>query len=96
MERETPTASSPTLCGLESRADRETAVAIHRVLVEQFIASFAEPPTELILDFDATGDPVHGNQEGRFFHGYYKPCDERELAGEHWLCESQLPPPRPP
>ena len=50
---------------------RETAVAIHQVLVDQFIASFAEPPEELILDFDATDDRVHGLQEGRFFHGYY-------------------------
>ena len=36
-----------------------------------FIASFATPPEHLILDFDATDDPVHGRQEGRFFHGYY-------------------------
>jgi hypothetical protein len=44
---------------------------IHEVLVEQFIASFSTPPSELILDFDATDDPVHGRQAGRFFHGYY-------------------------
>ena len=48
---------------------REAAVSIHQVLVEQFIASFAEPPEELILDFDATDDRVHGLQKGRFFHG---------------------------
>ena len=53
---------------------REAAVSIHQVLVEQFIASFAEPPEELILDFDATDDRVHGLQEGRFFHGYYDAC----------------------
>jgi hypothetical protein len=41
------------------------------VLIEKFIASFAEAPTELILDFDATDDRVHGTQEGRFYHGYY-------------------------
>lgn len=63
--------SSPTLCRLENRVDRQAAVDIHQVLVEQFIASFAEPPAELILDFDATDDRVHGLQEGRFFHGYY-------------------------
>ena len=71
VERDKPAASSPTLCRLENRAVRETAVAMHQVLVDQFIASFAEPPTELILDFDATDDPVHGHQEHRFFHGYY-------------------------
>jgi hypothetical protein len=41
------------------------------VLVEQFIASFRRPPKRLILDFDATDDAVHGQQEGCFFHGYY-------------------------
>jgi hypothetical protein len=71
VERSEALASSPTLCRLEQRVDRQAAVAMHQVLVEQFIASFAEPPTELILDFDATDDRVHGNQEGRFFHGYY-------------------------
>jgi hypothetical protein len=71
VDRDKPTASSPTLCRLENRADRQSAIAIHQVLVENFIASFAEAPSELILDFDATDDPVHGRQEGRFFHGYY-------------------------
>jgi len=71
VERGEELASSPTLCRLENRADRQTAVAMSRVLVEQFIASFREAPKELILDFDATDDRVHGLQEGRFFHGYY-------------------------
>jgi hypothetical protein len=71
VEREEPLASSPTLCRLEGQADRATAVAIHGVLVEQFIASFKKAPKELVLDFDATDDRVHGAQEGRFFHGYY-------------------------
>ena len=71
VEREGPLASSPTLCRLENRADRSATWAAHQVIVEQFIASFAWPPTELVLDFDATDDRVHGQQEGRFFHGYY-------------------------
>ena len=71
VERDAPLGSSPTLCRLENRTDRTTAVAIHQVLIEQFIASHKEPPEELILDFDATDDRVHGHQEGRFFHGYY-------------------------
>jgi len=41
------------------------------VLVEQSIRSYRRPPTQLILDFDATDDAAHGCQEGRFFHGYY-------------------------
>ena len=39
--------------------------------LEQFIASVAQAPSELVLDFDATNDRVHGCQEARFFHGYY-------------------------
>lgn len=64
-------ASSPTLCRFEARANRKAVVDLHRVLVEQFIASFTEPPQELILDFDATDDPVHGEQVDRHFSAYY-------------------------
>jgi hypothetical protein len=71
LERDEELASSPTLCRLENRVARQAVVAFHRVLVEKFIASFREAPTELILDFDATDDRVHGKQEGRAFHGYY-------------------------
>src|SRR5947209_7180342 len=66
-----PLASPPTLCRLENRVDREALVRIAEVLVDQFIAARPEPPEHLILDFDATDDPVHGHQERRFFHGYY-------------------------
>ena len=69
--RDRPLASAPTLSRFENAADRATAWAIHAVLVERFIASFERPPRELVLDFDATDDAVHGHQEGRFFHGYY-------------------------
>jgi hypothetical protein len=69
VEREV--ASAPTLCRLENWADKRTAWRLHQVLVDQFIASFKEPPQELVLDFDATDNPLHGQQEGRFFHGYY-------------------------
>lgn len=71
VNRDSALASAPTLCRLENAATRETAWALHEVLVEQFIASHTRAPEELILDFDATDDPVHGEQEGRFFHGYY-------------------------
>jgi hypothetical protein len=71
VEKDHDLASSPTLCRFENRADRETAIAIHQVLIEQFISTFKKPPTRLVLDFDATDDAVHGKQVGRFFHGYY-------------------------
>ena len=53
------------------RSDRESAIAIHQVLFDQFIAAHDKTPRRLILDFDATDTPLHGEQEGRFFHGYY-------------------------
>jgi len=71
VERGDELASGPTLCRLEGRSDRCTALAMSRVFVGGFIDSFALAPAELVLDFDATGDRVHGCQEGRFFHGYY-------------------------
>ena len=64
-------ASAPTLCRFENRQARAAAWAVNIELVEQFIASHAKAPAVLILDFDATDTPVHGNQENRFFHGYY-------------------------
>jgi hypothetical protein len=66
-----PLASPPTLCRLENRIDRKTLAEISKVFVEKFIASYTQVPDELILDFDPTDDRVHGNQEKRFFHGYY-------------------------
>jgi hypothetical protein len=64
-------ASAPTLCRLENRPSRAALFRLAEVLVDQFIASQATAPEHLVLDFDATDDPVHGRQEGRFFHGYY-------------------------
>ena len=68
---EEPLASPPTLCRFENRVGRQALAQMAEVLVETFIASFDSPPEELILDFDATDDRVHGQQEGRGFHGYY-------------------------
>lgn len=60
-----------TLSRFENAQDRSSAVALNRLLVDQFIESFDEVPERIVLDFDATDDRVHGMQEGRFFHGYY-------------------------
>jgi len=40
-------------------------------MINKFLDSFKSAPQELILDFDATNDPFHGRQEGRFLHGFY-------------------------
>lgn len=64
--------SSPTLCRMEQRATRADLVALHEVLVEQFIATYnGKAPGELILDIDASDIPLHGDQELKEFHGYY-------------------------
>ena len=71
MAQDVPLGSPPTLCRFENAVTRQSMARMATVLVEQFIASHEHPPKELVLDFDPTDDLVHGNQEGRFFHGYY-------------------------
>jgi Transposase DDE domain group 1 len=74
-----PVAGKSTLNRLE--LSRETATRYHRIahdpaaieglFVTLFLEAHKTPPTEIVLDLDATDDPLHGHQEGRFFHGYY-------------------------
>jgi hypothetical protein len=64
-------ASAPTLSRLETGATPEHAAALHEVLMQQFIASHAVAPKELVLDVDATHVPLHGEQERGHFHAYY-------------------------
>jgi Transposase DDE domain group 1 len=45
--------------------------AIEGLLVDLFLEAHVRPPQQIVLDLDATDDPLHGHQEGRFFHGYY-------------------------
>jgi Transposase DDE domain group 1 len=45
--------------------------AVERLFVDLFLEAHKQAPEQIILDLDATDDPVHGHQEGRFFHGYY-------------------------
>jgi hypothetical protein len=44
---------------------------IEALFVDLFLEAYQHPPKQIILDLDATDDPLHGHQEGRFFHGYY-------------------------
>ena len=66
-ESDPPLASPPTLCRLENRITRQIIVDMHRVMVDQFLDSYKQPPEEITLYFDANDDPIHGEQEGRFF-----------------------------
>ena len=74
-----PVAGKSTLNRLE--LSRETATRYHRIghdpaaigslFVTLFLEAHETAPEEIIIDLDATDDPLHGHQEGRFFHGYY-------------------------
>jgi hypothetical protein len=87
IKDEAPLASPPTLCRLENRVDRKALAEIAEVFIETFIDSYTSEPDVLVLDFDATDDPVHGNQECRFFHGYY---DNYCFLPLYVFCGSQL------
>jgi hypothetical protein len=47
------------------------AAAIENLLIDLFVEAHRRAPRHIVLDLDATDDPLHGHQEGRFFHGYY-------------------------
>ncbi len=74
-----PVAGKSTLNRLE--LSREIAMRYHKIshdpaaiealFVDLFLEAHARPPKQIVLDLDATDDPLHGHQEGRFFHGYY-------------------------
>lgn len=63
--------------------------AIDGLMVEHFLEAHDKAPRQIILDADATDDPIHGNQEGRFYHGYYGHYCYLPLyifCGEFLLC----------
>jgi hypothetical protein len=104
-DRGKPLAGKSTLNRLELTPVRANAdhrykkiAARHRDIEDWFVDAFLtlhpEPPAEIVLDLDATDDPVHGHQLGRFFHGYYKHYCYLPLyifCGEHLLCAKLRP-----
>lgn len=82
--------------GLQGQAagDRYRRIAVNpeamdRFFVEVFVDGHEQAPDQVVLDFDATDDPLHGAQEGRFFHGYYGGYCYLPLyvfCGSHLLC----------
>jgi hypothetical protein len=65
------------------------AAAVDKLFVDLFLEAQRTAPEQIILDLDATDDPLHGEQEGRFFHGYYKCYCYLPLyifCGRHLLC----------
>jgi hypothetical protein len=99
-DRGFPLAGSSTLNRLELSTPESAAFdrykriaadpeALDRLLVDLFLESYEKAPREIWLDLDATDDPLHGHQEGRFFHGYYRCYCYLPLyifCGEHLLC----------
>lgn len=65
---------TPVEAGPEARYKKigVRAGAVEEFFIEAFLQAHREAPQEIVLDVDATDDPVHGEQEGRFFHGYYR------------------------
>src|SRR3954451_22336727 len=67
---------------------------VERLFVSLFLQAHSRPPERIVLDLDATDDPVHGHQLGRFFHGYYKGYCYLPLyifCGDHLLCARLRP-----
>ena len=68
--------------------------AVEDLFVTLFLQAYAVPPDRIVLDLDATDDPIHGQQLGRFFHGYYKNYCFLPLyifCGDHLLCARLRP-----
>ena len=99
-DRGHPLAGSSTLNRLElgtpeqAEEDRYKRIVadpkrLDALLVDLFLEQHAEVPDEIVLDVDATHDPLHGEQEGRHFHGYYDCYCYLPLyvtCGPHVLC----------
>jgi DDE family transposase len=68
--------------------------AVEDLLVELFLQAYPVAPDRIVLDLDATDDPIHGHQLGRFFHGYYKSYCFLPLyifCSDHLLCARLRP-----
>ncbi len=104
-DRGRPLAGKSTLNRLELTAENADAASRYKKIVlnfeamrSLFVSVFLEahdtPPEQIVIDLDATDDPLHGRQEGRFFHGYYKNYCYLPLyafCGEHLLAAQLRP-----
>ena len=67
---------------------------VEQLFTTLFLQAHSKPPERIVLDLDATDDPIHGHQLGRFFHGYYKNYCYLPLyifCGDHLLCARLRP-----
>ena len=67
-------ASQPTICRLENAASMRSCHRIAEILFELYLSQREKDgaPRRVLLDFDSTDDPTHGEQEGSYYHGYYR------------------------
>ena len=105
LDRDRPLAGKSTLNRLELTGQNADAAsrykkivldfeAMRSLFVSIFLEAHNEPPEQIIIDLDATDDPLHGRLEGRFFHGYYKHYCYLPLyafCGEHLLAAELRP-----
>jgi hypothetical protein len=99
-ESEPDLASQPTLSRLEQQVRPAECEAINQSLLDQFLAQPRPVPREIVLDFDPSEDPTHGQQELTFFHGYYGSYCYLPLfvfarvrgEGEQYLISAELRP----
>jgi hypothetical protein len=87
---------TPVGADAESRYKKITCgtPAVEDLFVTLFLQAHTAPPERIVLDLDATDDPIHGQQLGRFFHGYYKEYCFLPLyifCGDHLLCARLRP-----
>ena len=87
---------TPVGANAKSRYKKTTLdrTAVKNLFTDVFLQSHKTPPKRIVLDLDATDDPIHGHQSGRFFHGYYKNYCYLPLyifCGEHLLCARLRP-----
>ncbi len=87
---------TPTGADKDSRYKKITCRThdVEWLLVTLFLQAHPQPPERIVLDLDATDDPIHGHQLGRFFHGYYREYCYLPLyifCGDHLLCARLRP-----
>jgi len=104
-DRDRPLAGKSTLNRLELTAEDASSASRYKkivldfeamclLFVSVFLEGHDEPPEQIVIDLDATDDPLHGRQEGRFFHGYYKEYCYLPLyafCGDHLLAAQLRP-----
>jgi hypothetical protein len=101
--RDPALASQPTLSRLEQRVSAAESEAINHLLLDCFLEQERPTPREIVLDFDPSEDPTHGQQEFAFYHGYYRCYCYLPLfvfarvrgEREQYLVSAQLQPSKP-